>query len=105
MVFSREERAKQFMAFDALSGFSQELKKKEIEYVEKLELSDDVQLEISEILNLIDKNDIIKVKYYKNKQYQEIIGEINWISKSNKKICLTDETIIPFDDILRIKRI
>ena len=35
MVFSRGERAKQFMAFDALSGFGQELSEKEIEKVEK----------------------------------------------------------------------
>lgn len=105
MVFSREERAKQFMAFDALSGFGQELKKREIEQVEKIELSDDVKLEISDILNLINKKDIIKLQYYKNKRYEEIIGEIDWISKSSKKIALKDETIVNFEDILKIKRI
>ena len=105
MVFSREERAKQFMAFDALSGFGAELSEKEIENVEKKELCDDMKLEISEILTLIDENDIIKIQYYKNKQYKEIIGEIKWINKSSQKISLKDETIINFDDILRIKRI
>ncbi len=105
MVFSRGERAKQFMAFDALSGFGQELSEKEIEKVEKKELSDDMMLEISEILTLIDKDDIIKVKYYKNRGYQEIIGELKGINTTNKKLILKDDTIINFDDILKIKRI
>ena len=64
-----------------------------------------MMLEISEVLTLIDKDDIIKVKYYKNKGYHEIIGELKGVNTTNKKLLLKDDTIINFDDILKIKRI
>ena len=36
MAISKLDRAKQFLPFDALSGFREALKEKEIEYEEKI---------------------------------------------------------------------
>ena len=38
MVNSKDFRAKQFLPFDALKGFQEALRKKEIEYIPKKEL-------------------------------------------------------------------
>ncbi len=42
MAISRADRAKQFLSFDALKGFSEALREKEIEYEEKKELSEEL---------------------------------------------------------------
>ena len=40
MAISKLDRAKQFLPFDALSGFREALREKEIEYEEKIELTE-----------------------------------------------------------------
>ena len=47
------DRAKQFLAFDALSGLQQALREREIRHsrVEKVEISEDKGMEISNTLN------------------------------------------------------
>ena len=42
-MVSRESRARQFLPFDALNGFEEALREKEIEYEEKIELTDEVK--------------------------------------------------------------
>ena len=100
-MLSREERARQFLPFNALKGFNDALKEKEIEYVEKVELSEDCLNEISEILNLLEVGIKVKIKYYHHKQYIEIKGNINYIDSIKKKI-LVDNVLINFADILKI---
>ncbi|MDO5555139.1 MAG: YolD-like family protein [Clostridia bacterium] len=98
---NREDRAKQFMAFDALKGLQEELRKKEIEYEEKKDLSDSTLEELENKLNELEKGSYTKVKYYKNKQYIYIEGKVVNINHNNKKITI-DETIINLSDILEI---
>ena len=105
MVVSRETRAKQFLPFDALNGFQEALRKKEIEYVEKIELSEEMKEEISEILFSLEKGDNVKIKYYKNKQYHNTQGIIKEVSRVKKRIVLTNEMIINFNDMLNISKI
>lgn len=105
MVVSREKRAKQFLPFDALNGFQEALRKKEIEYVEKIELSEEIKEEISEILYSIEKGDTVKIKYYKNRQYHNIQGIVKEVSSVKKRITLIGESVINFNDILNIERI
>ncbi|MBQ9314381.1 MAG: YolD-like family protein [Clostridia bacterium] len=66
-MLSREERARQFLPFDALNGFYQELKEKEIEYVEIPELSEEQIEEIEQKLNKIRENTKVKITYYCNR--------------------------------------
>ena len=48
-------RAKQFLPFDALKGFQEALREKEIEYEEKRELSEEVLIELNNKFNQIEK--------------------------------------------------
>lgn len=104
MAISRNDRAKQFLPFDALKGFQEALRKKEIEYVEKKELSEEMLEELSNKMSIIEKNDNIRIVYYTNKAYKEIIGKVQEINLVNKKIILYGDIKINFIDILEIDK-
>ena len=104
MAISKLDRAKQFLPFDALKGFKEALKEKEIVYVEKIELSEYEQELISEKLKTIIKGDRAYIKYYSNGQYKNVTEQIKYIDIINKKIILCDDTKINFVDILNIKK-
>lgn len=99
MDISRDDRARQFLPFDALKGFSDAIREKEVEYVEKKELSDEQIEEICNKINELEKDDKVEIKYYKNKQYKEITGNIQEINYSKKKIILYENININFSDI------
>lgn len=103
-MLSREDRAKQFLPFDALKGFKEALMEKEIEYVEKVELSEEQIEEISDKLNLLEIGSIVEVVYYFNGQYFKIVGNVKKIDGIKKQIII-DETKVNFVDIFRIKEI
>lgn len=60
-MLSRMNRAKQFLPFDAVSGLQKALREKEIEYVNKAELSEEQIEQISSILTMIKDGENIKV--------------------------------------------
>lgn len=105
MAISRLDRARQFLPFDALKGFQEALKEKEIEYVEKRELSEDSIEQLSKEISLLLKGDMVKVKYYNNKQYRYIEGTIKKVDSVKKNIVFSDDSIIRFDDIVEIDRV
>lgn len=105
MAISRNDRAKQFLPFDALNGFQDALRKKEIEYVEKRDLSEEMLEELSQQLSIIEKNDNIRIVYYINRQYKEIKGKVKEINLINKKIILYGDVKINFNDITEIEKI
>ena len=105
MAISRNDRAKQFLPFDSLKGFQEALREKEVEYVEKKELSEEVLEELSEILNQIEKEDEIRIVYYTNKQYKEVKGIVKEINLIKKRIVLYEDVKIYFEDILSIEKI
>lgn len=105
MAISRNDRAKQFLPFDALKGFKEALREKEIEYVEKRELSEELLEELSKKIREIEKSDNVRIIYYINKQYKEIIGRVQEINIINSKITLYENTKINFNDIIEIERI
>ena len=90
---TRAGRAKQFLPFDALKVFQEALNEKQIKYEDKKELSEDSYRRLEEEWNKIEKDSIVKVKYYKNKRYIEIQGKINKIDYIRKKIQINDENI------------
>ncbi len=102
MDISRNDRARQFLPFDALNGFSDAIREKEIEYVEKKELSDEQIEEICNKINELEKDDAVEITYYKNKQYKEIVGNVQEINYEKKKIILYENININFSDIFKI---
>lgn len=103
MAISREDRARQFLPFAALEGFEEAVRKKEIEFDEKKELSEEMEENISKTLNKIETGSIIKVNYYKFRKYVDEIAEVKKIEKYKEKIILTNGNEIFFDDIFSIE--
>lgn len=99
---TRAGRAKQFLPFDALKGFQEALSEKQIKSDDKKELTDDSYIKLQEEWNKINKNSVVKVKFYKNKRYVDIQGKITNIDYIKKKIKINDE-VISACDIIDIK--
>ena len=57
---NRQERAKQFMPFDALKGLQEELRKKEIEYEEKKEMCDTSLEELENEFNKLEVGNTVE---------------------------------------------
>lgn len=101
-MLTRLERARQFLPFDALKGLQEAIKEKEICYIDKIELSEELQEELDIKLSQIEKGDKIYLKYYKNRQYIEKVGIVKEISQIKKKIIFQDDVKISVSDILEI---
>lgn len=101
---SIEDRAAQFGAFDALTGLKGIIgqREEELNYVEKIELSEELQEKISDILQSLEIGDFIKVRYYKNKKYQNIESKVRKIDIIKKKIVLENDVKVNFCDILEL---
>lgn len=95
------ERAKQFMPFDALKGFKEALKEKEKIIVDKIDLCEDAIIEINNILINLKVGDIVKVVYFKQNEYIEVIGMISKIK--NDFFVIVKEKIM-YNNIYRIER-
>lgn len=95
----REERARLFIPFDALTGFKEALKEKEQEHITRKELSDEVNEELSMKIKAIDINKIVKVTYYDGNKYTKIEGKVNKIDKINRRIIINGKEINLFDVI------
>lgn len=103
MAISRQDRAKQFMGFDALKGLKEALKKKEIEYIDKIELSEESCQEIEKCFNKLEKGSVVEITYYYNRQYITVKGIIVKIDYARKKVELANGRSICLDDIYKIK--
>ena len=95
----RAERARQFMPFDALTGFKEALKEKEKVHIARKELSDEVNEELSMKVKAIDINKIVKVTYYDGNKYTKVEGKVNKIDKLNRRIIIDSKEINLYDVI------
>lgn len=98
---NRQERAKQFMAFDALKGLQEELRKKEIEYEQKKEISEWVLEKLEDELRKINIGEKVQVKYYKDGKYKTIVGIVKKINYVEKEIEINEE-IINVNDVINL---
>ena len=101
---NRQERAKQFMAFDALKGLQEELRKKEIEYEQKREMSEWLLEQLEDEFRKIKIGEKVKVKYYKNGRYETMVGIVKKINYAKKEIEI-NEKILRVNDIIIIKNL
>ena len=96
------DRAKQFMAFDALDGFYKTIHKKEFVKDTPIYLAEDEIEKINELFCTLQSGDNISVKYYCNQKYVIKVGIIKSIDNYKKMIKFTDESIIRFREIVNI---
>ena len=101
---SIQDRAAQFSAFDALTGLKGIIgqRNEELNYVEKIELSEELQEKISDTIQMLEVGDLVKIKYYKNNQYWEIENKVQKIDIIKKKIILANDIKINVVDILEL---
>ena len=104
MQFSRTNRAKQFLPFDALKGLQEALREKEIQYEDRKELSEETLNDLNDLFNKIEIGDNITIKYYKNRQYIHIKGTVSKIDFIKKKIQIENNINISIAEIVEIIR-
>ena len=100
---SKLDRAKQFMPFSPLDGYSKMISDNKTTLVERKELTEEQAEYLSRQINAVKKGDIITVKYYKEGQYIDFTGMISNIDCVFRRLTII-KTVIPFDDILDLKR-
>ena len=98
---SREDRAKQFMPFAALKGYSDALRKKEKIVVPKAELSEEYAESLSRKLRQVRKNDSGTVVYCCRDEYLKQTGMVSRIDETARILKIVN-TKIAFDDIYDI---
>lgn len=96
------ERAKQFMPFSPLKGYDELLLERTLVKSDKIEISEEKVNEISEVLSVVKKKDIVSVVYYDKNSYKELTGLVSNIDEVDKIIRVI-KTQINFDDIYSIE--
>lgn len=96
-----DNRAKQFLPFDALKGLRSAMKEKEIVTTDKRELSEEVEEILSRKINSLEIGDKVKIVHYKNRQYRIDYGIVKEINRFQRFILL-DNTKIAIDNIFDI---
>ena len=119
-LFSRRHpkmtnRAKIFAPFAALVGFEDRVRKKEIEYVARRELSEEEQSNLNKVLNRISRGDRVSVKYFeicsdheseafgRLGQYKTVSGYVRWVDAVGQRLVLEDQ-VIDFGDLYRLEQ-
>lgn len=98
----RENRAKQFMPFDALKGLRAALAEKERVIVGKRELSEEQKEELDRKLKRIEKQDIITVEYFDNDEYVRVKGMVSGLDLSGRILKIVNQKI-SFDTIFDLQ--
>lgn len=103
-MMNRENRAKQFAPFEALTGLRDALRQVELEEerVEKKEVSEYKAEQIGKTLYKIEKGKTVKVTYYDNGYYIDVQGVVSAIDRTFKFIVIGEGKIY-FDDIYELK--
>lgn len=102
MVNNNVDRAKQFLAFEALKGLEEALKEKEKLSVNKKLLFKDEEANLSYKLAQLKKGMDIELIYYENQEYQRLSGVIANIDYDLKLLTVIDKKIY-FIDIVMIQ--
>ena len=90
----QNDRAKQFMPFDALKGFKEEINKRNKIVVEKRELSEDDYKELQRKICLIKEGMIVTITYFDNKEYIKVNGVVSKINLESKYLYIVKNKIL-----------
>ncbi|MDD5903170.1 MAG: hypothetical protein PUC58_07375 [Oscillospiraceae bacterium] len=101
---TRQERAKQFMAFDAMKGLSEALRDREERHlrVEKHDISDEAIEQNSRVLSALTRGMRVRLEYYR--AFHDVVGEgrVTELSLPFKYLRLDGEKVL-FEDIYKIE--
>ena len=105
-MMTRQERAKQFMPFDAMKGLQEALRDREEKYsrVERRERGEDALTLLSSEITRLERGDRVKILYYHSFHEVEKTGLVEKIDMVYRYIIVAGEKIV-FDDIYEMKKI
>lgn len=92
----------QFMPFDALKGFKEEIKKVEKVKVDYIDITEDEANYLNDVIYDINKRDLVEVIFYNNDGYYKIKGLVSNLNLTYKTITIV-KTKISFASIKYIK--
>lgn len=97
---NRSDRAKQFAPFDALKGLQEALREKERlhERVERKEISEEKQEELTILTSRLSKGKEIRVVFYNEGGYYELKGKVSGVDFVYKYLVVGEGKIF-FEDI------
>ena len=98
------DRAQQFAPFASLRGFDEEVRKKERVEIDRKNLSEEEQLELSQKVISLKKGDLITVVYYLFGEYKKTTGVITAIDLTLKNLTVV-KTKLEFEDIYSIEKV
>ena len=102
MAASKEERARQFLPFNALTGYYQMILEKQRVSEPKKELSEDEAAALSDKLKSLRRNDLVTVTFYDKDAYITKTGMITNIDFTFQTLTVV-KTKIAFQDILDVE--
>ncbi len=98
------DRAKQFMPFASLRGFDEEVRKKERVEIDKKNLTEEEQTELSQKVISLKKGDLVTVVYYLFGEYKRNTGIITALDLTLKNLTIVKNKI-DFEDIYSIDKV
>ena len=93
MHMRNSQRAAQLAPFAALTGYGDIIEASNIIYDTRKELSEDELDELNRCINVLKKNDTVKVVYFDSGYYKELTGKVTRIDLYEKTIRIDDLTI------------
>ncbi|MBR1867200.1 MAG: YolD-like family protein [Clostridia bacterium] len=99
---SREERARQFMPFDALDGFRSMISEQQKTIEPKKELSEEQMEILNDKVRRIKKGMRVEVTYYDKDGYAKKDGIISELDFTMKYIRVVDKKIF-FEDVYEVE--
>lgn len=104
---SRQDRAKQFMPFDALKGFREALVEQERIVREPKELSEEQNLHLNWRLDQLREGDEVIIDYFQDKEYKKAVGIFLKSDRIKKSLIIKEdstgeEIIIPLQDMFEL---
>lgn len=103
-MMMREQRAKQFAPFDAMKGLTEALRDREERHsrVQKHGISEEKQMEISNVLCRVEKGSKVFLSYYADFHDWERSGRVTEINRTYQFFRVDDEKIC-FDDLYDLR--
>ena len=102
MAIKRADRARQFMPFAALTGYSEIIRQREKIIEPRKELSEDEAAVLSEKMSNIKKGMLIKITYYDNDGYDTMVGLVSKIDVIYRILTIV-KTNVHLDDIIDVE--
>jgi len=93
------DRAKQFLPFAAVKGLPEALAKKEKVTIAKVEVSEELAMELDEKMHRIQNGTTVTATFFDSGAYVKLTGTVNQIDTVFRKLQI-DDAIIEIDDIL-----